>query len=275
MKKLTFLFIPFICLGCEYLFEETPTKMDLLFTNGFKMTLEQVYIVDKYQPNNFKELFVDGTNTIDINEFTSYNDGVEKPNYQPMFLAISKDEIWSISSHFIERYNTTEEQWVGMNKYTYTTPHSVQYNIIDCENEYLKRKFTIGYNVDVPIMYFPSDYRGFRMICEPMNKSDNFASTNLMIVSHQVGQYIYFDTNDVVKLSYQLTKPLTANEVKIEIEKGNYTLYIYNNLTTYRIGDNLYIPRYNSYVYLASIAGNGNVVGYSNTHYRFKFKIIL
>ena len=82
------------------------------------------------------------------------------------------------------------------------------------------------------------------------------------------------DTNPIVTLSRQISQPLTGDQVKLEIAKGNYTLYLYNGLTTYKIGDNLYIPRYGSYVYVGTVNTNGMIINLESKYYRFKFKII-
>ena len=124
-----------------------------------------------------------------------------------MFMALTQNETWEVSKHVIERYNTQEQLWVGMNSYTYTTPHTYQYNKISSKNEYTDRKFIIGYNTGIPLMYYPSDYRGFRVMNDEVNNGDNYISTNLVIMSHEKNGYIYFDTNNIVKMSYQVTKP--------------------------------------------------------------------
>jgi hypothetical protein len=87
-------------------------------------------------------------------------------------------------------------------------------------------------------------------------------------------QTIYLDTNPIITFSRQITPPLTADQVKLEIEKGNYTLYLYNGITTYRIGDNLYIPRFSSYVYVGTVNTNGMIINLESRYYRFKFKVI-
>lgn len=273
MKKLILLFTTLLMFGCDGMFDEGSTNMDALFTNGFNMKLEQVYVISV---NNvvLDTLFVGGTNVVDITDFKSYNNTNDTSYYQPMFTALSKNETWQISKHVVERYTTTNDLGVGMTTYSYTTPQIFQYNTITCDNTYTNRKFIIGYCPGVPILQFPTDYRGFGVMNYPITNNDNYISTNLYMVSHENNGYIYFDTNSIVKMSYQVTKPLTGDEVKLEISKGNYTLYIYNNRTTYKIGNNLYIPRYNSYVYFACVAGNGTITSYSNTFYRLKFKII-
>ena len=74
--------------------------------------------------------------------------------------------------------------------------------------------------------------------------------------------------------SYSFTAPLTGEQVKSEIAKGNYQLYLFSGSTVYKIGENLYIPRYNSYVYVGTTNQNGMINGYTKLNYRLKFKII-
>ena len=276
MKKVLFFSVLITFFGCDNMLDEIlkpKYKIDKLFVNGFNMQLEQVYVISV---NNviLDTLFKGGTTVVDINDFTSLNNTVVETYYQPMLLALSKDEIWRVSKHIVENYNTTENLSVGTTIYTYTHPHTYQYNTVTCDNDYTNRKFIIGFIPEVSPLGLPPEYRGFRMINDSLNKGDNYISSNLWPVSNEKNGYIYFDTNNIVKMTYQVSKPLTGDEVKSEIAKGNYTLYLYNNLTTYKIGDNLYIPRYNSYVYIACVAGNGGIMSYSNTYYRLIFKVL-
>ena len=45
MKKLILLFTTLLMFGCDGMFDEGSTNMDALFTNGFNMKLEQVYVI--------------------------------------------------------------------------------------------------------------------------------------------------------------------------------------------------------------------------------------
>jgi hypothetical protein len=88
------------------------------------------------------------------------------------------------------------------------------------------------------------------------------------------GGYIYFDTNNVYQVAYNISEPLTSSKAKIEIEKGNYETYLRNGKTYYRIGNHLYMPRYNSYIYVGDVDTSGAVMYLKSTYYRLKFKII-
>jgi len=213
MKKILFFAVIITFFGCDNTFDEIlkpKYKIDKLFVNGFNMQLEQVYVISV---NNviLDTLFKGDTTVIDVNDFTSLNNTVNSSYYQPMLLALTKNEIWRVSKHVVENYNTTDNLSVGTTNYTVTQPHTYRYNTITCDNTYTSRNFIIGYVPEVSPLELPYDYRGFGVLNYSLNKDDNYISTNLVIVSFEKNGYIYFDTNNIVKMTYQVSKPLTGD----------------------------------------------------------------
>jgi hypothetical protein len=92
--------------------------------------------------------------------------------------------------------------------------------------------------------------------------------------------YLYLNTSAMVQMEAKITEPLTGDQVKIMIKNGDYELYpiVINGIayTAIKIGYNLYLPRYNSYVYVGTTNEQGMIFsqGYRRWYYQFKFKII-
>lgn len=171
----------------------------------------------------------------------------------------------------------------GFGKNYSILPHIVRekYNIINCYNPYGNREFLIQVTLGGLYNQRGRDNHTFQLIPIEDGFKTSLSNLYLNVLTDMSGnalfgdgKYLYFETNTMYNVKYMISAPLTANEVRKEIEKGNYTLYLCNGLTTYNINGNLYIPRYNSYVYVGTTNLNGAIINLESKYYRFKFKII-
>jgi hypothetical protein len=281
--KLLFFILITIFVGCDSKTEpDLHTPLDKLFMNGFKLQLEQVYImsnpalipyVDKPTDSCFK------SNTIiDIDKFYEYSDSAFK-----VFPIICKKEIWNFSSLKTQYDTTYQDLSYGPHYLIRMNVNETTYNIVTRENGYQKTKLLFPIQIGNPynLHGYDSHVIGVYTYDSLKYKPNNTFKTNLhfKVVTNFKGMgifsdYLYFDSNALMDLSISLTTPLTGIEVEKEIANGNYTLYLYNKMTTYKIGNNLYIPRYNSYVYVGCVNTNGRISISDVHYYRFKFKIL-
>ena len=272
-----------ILVGCNGYIDKNPidnlTKMDKMFMNGFSMELEQVYIMNgenvlPYLDTPKDSAFKSGFSKITLNDFIDYD--VQKDT---ILRTVVKNETWNISSMKTVYDTTYIEHGYGSTYFVTMMISSGTYNMLTCSNQYENRNFLIGVKIGDIYSYRGNDNHFFMI----KNLKDNtIYQTNLyfeILTKNGYGlfgndKYIYMDTNPIVTFSRQISQPLTGDQVKLEIAKGNYTFYLYNGLTTYKIGDNLYIPRYGSYVYVGTVNTNGMIINLESKYYRFKFKII-
>ena len=256
------------------------SKMDKMFINGFNLSLEQIYImsnsssipiIDKPKDS----LFTNNNSIIDIG-FLAYS-GISQTN---LFPALSKGENWNVCK-MTTVYDTTYIEHGYGDNYTLTAQIKKRvYNIINCYNQYRDRHFAI--KIIIGNQYTERGHDNHSFMVMPIDSANNVSQSNLyMNVLTKDGnglfgneQYVYFDTNMMYKVTYQTSEPLTSVEAKNEIARGDYTLYLWNGLTTYKIGENLYVPRYGSYVYVGTTNTNGAIINLKSTYYRFKFRII-
>jgi|GEM_PF-4739778 len=260
--------------------KEILTQLDELFTDGFTMELEQIYVMT-------------GKNTIPIADipvdscFKGGNIIVNLPNYQTteylndyILYGIVRYEKWNILPMEYETEKIYWEQGYGSNYQLVESIRKIPYNFILTTNQYTEKEFVTTVIVDNQYNYRGRDNHILYMNYQSM-VNNKFNETNLKfeILTNNGnglfdGKYIYLDTNAQVNMTQAITAPLTSNQVKIEINKGNYTIYMKNGLTYYQIGENLYLPRYgNSYVYAGSTNQAGMIERYSRCYYRFKFRI--
>jgi hypothetical protein len=270
-------------ISCSSYVDENPidnfSKLDKLFINGFALELEQIYIMNgenvlPYLDSPKDSAFKNGVSVINFNEFTSYN-----TNRDTILKQIKRHENWNVDKMKTVYDTTYIEHGYGSSYFVTTMISRSTYNSVNCSNQYGNRNFLI--NIKIADIY---SYRGndnhFFMIQNIINSTVYKSNLYFEIVTKNGyglfnnDQTIYLDTNPIITFSRQITPPLTADQVKLEIEKGNYTLYLYNGITTYRIGDNLYIPRFSSYVYVGTVNTNGMIINLESRYYRFKFKVI-
>ena len=253
------------------------SKLDKMFIDGFDMKLEQVYLMngehtipflDKPKDSAFKQ----GVNTISITEFTDYGTST---NRDTLLKRIVRDEQWSITPMHKTTDTIHYETGFGSN-------YTVRMVTINHTNNFIIRGdkvFSINIKIDNNYNYRGNDNHLFMV--ENIRNNTVYKSnlyfevlTKDGLALFHDGKYIYFDTSNIFTFSRLLTPPLTADKVREEIANGNYTLYLYNGMTTYKIGDNLYIPRFNSYIYVGTINTNGMVINLESKYYRFKFRIV-
>jgi len=256
------------------------SKMDKMFINGFNLRLEQIYVMSNSSSipiidKPLDSLFTNKNSILDIG-FSAYGSSSQTN----LFPALSKGENWNVCKMTTVHDTTYIEHGYG-NNYTLTMQVKKRvYNIINCYNQYRDRHFAIEINIGDQYTERGHDNHSFMVM--PIDSANNASQSNLhMSILTEGGnglfgneQYVYFDTNLVYKVSYQTSTPLSSIEAKYEIGRGNYTLYTWNGLTTYKIGENLYIPRYGSYVYVGTTNTNGAIINLKSTYYRFKFRII-
>jgi len=286
MKKiLKFLLIPllsFFVTGChDFLFQELGSKkkdknenetyelrpLDKLFINGFGMSLEQIYIMSQEHTDNYVDYcFKNGNETVNLLNYqtTDYNNTF-------LMYGLTKRMIWKISEMYKDPYNLEVEHGYGSNYFISEINDSIFYNYI-----YVKSDITFLTQYKIGDLY---TYRGpdnHTLKIQTVDANGNTSLTNLVleIIKEFDGTYLWLQTNNQYNITYSLTAPLTGSQVANEIAKGNYTLYLWNGLTTYKIGDNLYIPRFNSYVYVGTVNSQGMINGYTKLYYTLKFKIL-
>ena len=282
-KSNIFFILVLMLISCNSSVDQNPannlSKMDYMFMNGFSMELEQVYIMNganvlPYLDSPKDSAFKSGISKINLNNFVSYD-----ANRDTLMKIISKKEKWDISSMKTVCDTTYIEHGYGSSYFVTTVISKSTYNTVNCSNQFENRSLLINLKIGDNYSYIVNDNHLFMV----QNIKDNTVyESNLyfeILTKGGIGLFnndtnIYLDTNQIYTFSTQITAPLTGDQVKLEIANGNYTLYIYNGMTTYRIGDNLYIPRYNSYVYVGSINTNGMVINLESKYYRFKFKVI-
>lgn len=259
--------------------EETPinslSEMDKMFISGFNMSLEQVYVMNgentiPYLDTPKDSAFKNNNFNMNISDFVSFD-----ANKTEILTLISKNEIWNISKMETISKTIYVEHGYGDNYFITETKINNTYNTIDISN----KKFAIKIKIDNIYNQRGHDNHSFNIY----NIVDNeiYQSNLYMEVLTKNGnglfdkeRYVYLDTNPIFTLVRQITPPLTADKVKEEIANGNYELYLYDGKTTYKIGNNLYIPRFNNYVYIGTMNINGMIINYDSRYYRFKFRIV-
>jgi hypothetical protein len=263
-------------------------KVDNLFLNGFDMNLEQIYVMSSkntipYIDRPIDSCFKSKINTVNISNFIHYgpDDLIHTNDDNNVLTCLTKNENWNISK-LLAYYDTTYvEHGFGDNYFLTTNISEHTYNLIKCTNQYTYREYIIPFRIGDIYVHRGHDNHVFNVFCVDIKNNNSYRSSLYMeiltdengIGVHHNGKYIYFDTNYQYKVSYQVTTPLTSNEVKNEIANGNYTLYLWNGMTTFKIGNNLYITRYNSYVYVGEVNANGSIMNFEQRYYRLKFKI--
>ena len=181
-------------------------------------------------------------------------------------------------------HDTTEiivDHGYGSNYFQTVFINTKEWNYINCRNNYTDRSFLTEYKIGDLYTYRGKDNH-ILQIQYYSNVRNSFYTTNLILSVLTKdgnglfdGNYIYFDTNAQVNMTQMITAPLTSNQVKIEIANGNYEIYMQNGITYYKIGENLYLPRYgDSYVYAGTTNQTGMLDGYVRYYYRLKFRII-
>lgn len=270
-------------ISCSSYVDESPvdnlSKLDKLFINGFALELEQIYIMNgenvlPYLDSPKDSAFKNGVSVINFNEFTSYN-----TNRDTILKQIKRHENWNIDKMKTVYDTTYIEHGYGSSYFVTTMISRSTYNSVNCSNQYGNRNFLINIKIADICSYRGNDNHFF-MIQNIINSTVYKSNLYFEIVTKNGyglfnnDQTIYLDTNPIITFSRQITPPLTADQVKLEIANGNYSLYLYNGMTTYRIGDNLYIPRFSSYVYVGTVNTNGMIINLESRYYRFKFKVI-
>jgi hypothetical protein len=268
--------------GCNDNVDKNPmgnlSKMDKMFMDGFSMELEQVYIMNgenviPYMDTPKDSAFKNGNTKMVLMDFVDYD--IQRDT---ILRYIVKNETWDISSMKTVYDTTYIEHGYGSSYFVSTMISSKVYNNLTCSNQYENRNFLIEIKISDDYNYRGNDNHFFMI--ENIKNNEVYQSNLYFEILTKNGnglfgngKYIYMDTPQTFTFSRQITAPLTGDQVKLEIAKGNYTLYLYDGLTTYKIGDNLYIPRYGSYVYVGTVNTNGMIINLESKYYRFKFKI--
>jgi len=258
-----------IFFGCDVSEDETheikKSKLDELFLNGFTVSLEQVYVMGNvnsipYLDKPLDSCFNNNNNIVTISNFTDYN------NKNNVLFGLRHGESWEFSkiknyydTTYTERNSYTDDYSIStqIRKYNYTE--------ITSSNDVTTREYITQIYLDNPYTYRGRDNHALAIdIVSPITNEISKTNLYLTILTNNDGGlfdggYIYLDTNFITKIVYNITKPLTSDEVKIQIEKGNYTMFLWHNLTTFKIGNNLYVPSYNSYIYVGDANDSGVV----------------
>lgn len=237
------------------------SPLDLLFENGFILKLEQIYAYTKV-----------GSEYLPLDSvFKNHQTITTLPNY-----AISntntlimdnmvKGENWIFDEpvkeyHYVLMNEFSPNAWIDTIETRYTLLHRI--------NSVNNKSFRITYLEDNDI------YINYKPKIQFYTEDDEY--TNLVIEKIEYSsKEPLFKTNGQYVLNQSIFPPLTSNQAKIEISKGNYELYQKNGSTYYRIGENLYKPSLNGdYIYVGSTNSNGQINGYSQIQYYLKFKLL-
>jgi len=239
--------------------DEYDELISSLYKSGFSMKLEEIYLI--VDDNTPLPVYGNSQSLYNIPNFRYDN------NFQKMVLPnIEKGEIWNVSKMYeekewyqIEQGKYGEGAWVG--KIT-------KWNIITTKNSLTNNGFITTFDNGLYTQYTWETKYGFMPI--------HGTNLNFSIFDFD-GEYIKIITNNQYTMGRLYTPPLTSNQIKIEIERGNYeVVMVENNITAYKIGENLYIPTGigNEYRYYGSTSANGMFNQLSQTSYILVFKVI-
>jgi hypothetical protein len=246
------------------------TPLDTLFINGFKMELEQVFIMSKTNTDEYVDYcFKDGTEVVNLLNFET----VDYTNNGFLLYDLTKGMEWVVSEMIKTPCGYDIENGYSSTYFVVEYADSTSNNII-----HVKPDITLitQYSLDRSI-YTHRNKDNRILPIKKYNNNKKQEDTNLLfeIIKEFDKKYLWLQTNDIFSISYSLTAPLTGEQVKREIRKGNFELYLFRGLTTYKIGNNLYIPtRGDTYTYFYTINSNGMINNYHNLYYRLKFKIL-
>lgn len=237
------------------------SPLDLLFENGLTLKLEQIYAYSKvgseYLP--LDSVFKDRQAITTLPNYAISNTNVLIMN------DMVKGELWVFDkpvkeSHYVLINEFSPNAWIDTVETRYTPLHRI--------NSVNNKNYKITYLKDDNI------YINYKPKIQFFTEDDEY--TNLVIekIEYSPKEFL-FKTNKQYVLNQSIFPPLTSNQVKIEISKGNYELYLKNGKTYYKIGENLYIPSLNGdYIYVGSTNSNGQISGYSQVQYYLKFKLL-
>lgn len=241
--------------------ESNLSELDLLFENGFTLKLEQIYAYSKvgseYLP--LDSVFKDHQTITTLPNYAVLNTNILIMN------DMIKGESWIFDEpvkeyHYILMNEFSPNTWIDTIETRYTPLHRI--NSVNNKNykiTYLKDD-NIYINYKPKIQFFTEDDEYTNLVIEKIE----YSSKELLFITNK--QYV---------LNQSIFPPLTSNQVKIEISKGNYELYLKDGNTYYKIGENLYVPSLNGdYIYVGSTNNNGQISGYSQVQYYLKFKLL-
>lgn len=279
MKKINKLLLTILLLlsSCEYNYflEDRPdirfvgetivlSELDLIFEEDVKLKLKQVLI--HYNVNGSlgrSELFNENRELSIIEHFTVANSDRLILNY------VVKDELWEfkkpIVGYYIGRYN------VGPRNEEVLRRYKTKYHPMVRKNGLLN-----GDNAAYNLTYLPdgSIYSEFKPKITFYTGNDEYTNLYFETVNWNGNKELRFKTNKLNKVSFNLNLPLKSDDVQRRIDNGDYQTYITNGRTYYLIDNNLYMTRYNSYVYVGSIYGFSGITSMTTMCYEFIFEIL-
>lgn len=257
------------------------SKLDELFTHGFHMELKQIYIMSSENTIPILDTPADSC-------FRGGNVVVNLPNYQTtdyineyILYGLTRYEKWEVHKMEYEYDTIYWENGFGNSYQLVESIRRIPITIITADNPYTRRNFVTNIKINNNYNYRGHDNH-ILTIANYSTKDKELTKTNLnltILVENGNGlfdeNHIYFDTNAQVNMTQIISAPLTSNQVKVEISKGNYEIFPKDGIMYYKIGENLYLPRYgDSYIYAGSTSNMGMIGGYTRYYYRFKFRII-
>ncbi|MDR1593918.1 MAG: hypothetical protein LBS43_05465 [Prevotellaceae bacterium] len=274
--------------GCTETEQDEPntlvnyTKFEKYLIDGCKVKIEQIYLMPGAHtiPNldePVDELFKPGQTLVNL--------GFQTLNYQNDYIlnGLEQGEVWSCdfnSDTTIIYY----ELGYGSTYQVMERTDVNYYEIITCDSKYGPRLFAAEWRPDNPYNYRGRENITFNIQTYHNNK---WEQTNLKLTVltfsgkalFESEDYFYMDTNGIYELGQFITAPLTGSQVAQIIQNGtegvDYELYLSNGYTTYKIGENFYIPTiFNTYKYVGTTNQNGMINGYTYHYYRFKFRFV-
>lgn len=254
-------------------YDEFDKLISELFEKGFSMKLEEVYVLtdfkDYISPHQQNKVYESGRKVLGSGSQSIYNipSFTYSDNYQKAVLAnMEKGEIWKINKMNVEK----ETYQINQGRYgegAWATK-TYKWNTIDVVNSLDNKEFITTFNNSSYTQYSWTTVYGFAQI----------AGTNLKLQFFDFdGKKLGLITNSVVSLSRMYDTPLTSNQVKTEIQRGNYKIVMVDtNITAYKIGENFYVPTGigDAYRYYGSTSANGMFNQMSTTNYVLVFKLL-
>lgn len=245
----------------NYTDKENLSDLDLLFENGFKLKLQQIYanikIADNYQA--LDSVFKDNQTIAILPNYAISNTNILIMNDMVM------GETWIFDKpvreyHYKLMNEFSPNAWVDTIETKY-----IPLNII---NPIKKKSLKITYNNDSDV------YANFKPKVNFFTVRDEYINMVIEKIEYYSKTFV-LKTNPQYVLNQSIFPPLTSNQVKIEISKGNYELYLKNGNTHFKIGENLYMPSlHNDYIYVGSTNDNGHINSYSQVQYHIKFNLL-
>ena len=276
---------------CDRPVECNLSPLDKLFISGFQMELVQIYIMPGRSSIPIFDTPVDSLFRGNISMVNLLNYQTTEFIGRHILYGLVPGEIWDISEMSYIYHIIRWEQGFGSSYRIVEMVSTTPVTNIRITNPFTERELLTHIRIGniynhrgrdnhiMNIFYISTQANvvdGEIVSIEQERHHTNLWLTVLTELGNGLfnGNYIYFDTNAQVQMSQRVTAPLTSDQVRIQIELGNYELYLWNGIVTFRIGYNLYVPRFNGFVYVGTVNQVGMIHGFYSFYYRLKFRVL-